>query len=92
MVTIAVGPRAGENCRFSAASVLFQAACLTCEATRFRDRASGGSDMTLKKKLAPRDGCRQEQEPALHRTVKPIRAASAFPDSSLFEMNPRADV
>jgi hypothetical protein len=38
--------------RFSAASVPFQATRLTCQAIRFRDRASGGSDMTLKKKLA----------------------------------------
>ena len=41
---------------------------------------------------AQRDGHRQDQEPALHRAFKPIRAASAVPDSSLFEMNPRADV
>ena len=40
---------------------------------------------------ADRGGYRQDQEPALHRTPKPIRAASAFPDNSLFEMNPRAD-
>src|SRR5580692_12974242 len=39
-----------------------------------------------------RGGYGQDQEPALHRTLKPIRAASAFPESSLFEMNPRADV
>jgi hypothetical protein len=41
---------------------------------------------------AEHDGYREDQEPALHRTFKPIRAASAVPDSSLFEMNPRADV
>jgi hypothetical protein len=41
---------------------------------------------------ADRDGYRQDQEPALHRTFKPIMAASAFPDSSLFGMNPRAGV
>jgi hypothetical protein len=40
------------SARFSAAPVPFQAAHLTCKATRFRDRASGGSAMTLKKKLA----------------------------------------
>ena len=38
------GPR-----RFSAESVPFQAARLTYNATRFCDRASGGSEMTLKK-------------------------------------------
>ena len=41
---------------------------------------------------ADRGGSWQDQEPALHRTLKPTRAASAFPDSSLFEMNPRAVV
>jgi hypothetical protein len=45
-------PHAVVRAVFSAASVPFQAARLTCEATRFRDRASGGSDMTLKKLAA----------------------------------------
>jgi hypothetical protein len=51
LLAAAAAARRGPR-RFSAASVPVQAARRTCKAARFGDRASGGRDMTLKKKLA----------------------------------------